>query len=314
MQINTATLAALFKGYRVQYMEAYQAGAPMWDRVAMRTPSTAATEIYHWLGAVPGMKKLLDEIQIRNLTAHSYSITNDEFEDTVAVKQADIERDTYGIYNPLFSALGLSAKQHPDELVSNLLVNGFDLKCYTGKNFFDSNHEPVKGGTKFSNVGTKKLSAANFAAARTNIKSRLNAKGRPMNLGLKLLLVVSPQNEDLAKQILQADFIQQTAKNVAGNENIGVAAVSNTLKGSADLLVWPQLAAAPDAWFLLEAGYPIKPLILQVEKEATLTSLTNPDSDHVFKKHEFLYQAYGRYNAGYGLPELAYGSDGSQAA
>ena len=314
MQINTATLAALFKGYRVQYMEAFQAGAPLWDRIAMRTPSTAASEIYHWLGSIPGMKKLIDEIQIQNLAAHNYTITNDEFENTIAVRQADIERDTYGIYNPLFSAMGLAAKQHPDELVANLLINGFGSKCYTGKNFFDSNHEPQKGKVKFSNVGTKKLSAANFTVARTNIKSRLNAQGRPMNLGMKLLLIVSPQNEDVAKAILQADYIARTAQNVAGNENIGVAGVTNTLKGSADLLVWPQLAAAPDAWFLLETGYPIKSLILQMEKEPVLTSLTNPDSDHVFKKHEFLYQAYGRYNGGYGLPELAYGSDGSAAA
>jgi len=210
--------------------------------------------------------------------------------------------------------MGLAAKQHPDELVANLLINGFTSPCYTGKNFFDLNHEPQKGGSKFSNKGTKKLSVDNFTAARANIKGRLNAKGRPMNLGKKLLLIVSPANETLARQILQADFIQQTATNKAGTENIGAAAVTNVNKGTAELLVWPQLAANPDAWFLLETGFPIRSLIFQVNKEATLQALTQPGSDHVFKKHEFLYQAYGRYNAGYGLPELAYGSTGADPA
>lgn len=300
MQINQATLAALFKGYRTQYLEAYQAGQPFWPRFAMRSPSSAAEEIYHWLGAVPGMRKLVDEIQIRNLSAHRYTIVNDEFESTAAVKEADIERDTFGVYNPLFAAMGMAAAQHPDELLGALMVAGFATECYTGKNFFDSNHEPKKGGTKFSNAGTKKLSAANYRIARANIKSRLNAEGRPMNLGRDLVLVVSPTYESTGREILQAEKI--------GNN-------TNVDRGTAKLEVWPQLSAAGEHyWFLIETGYPVKPFIHQVEKEPTLASLTNMESDHVFKKHEYLYQAYGRYNAGYGLPELAYGSTGADAA
>lgn len=301
MQINQANLAALFKGYRVQFLEAYQGAKPIWQQLAMRSPSTAAEEIYHWLGAVPGMRKLVDEIQIRNLAAHKYTIANDEFESTVAVKQADIERDTYGIYNPLFQAMGLAGAQHPDELVAALLANGFTTLCYTGKNFFDADHEPQAGGTKFSNKGTKKVSAANFETARANIKNRLNAKGRSMGLGVDLLLVVSPTYEATARKIVVAEKVD------SGNTNVN--------QGTARLLVWPQLTAvAEHAWFLIETGYPVKAFIHQVERDAQLASLTSMDSDHVFKKHEYLYQAYGRYNAGYGLPELAWGSTGADAA
>lgn len=310
MQINQATLAALFKGYRVQYMEAYQAAKPFWDQIAMRTTSTSAEELYHWLGAVPGMRKLIGEIEIRNLSANKYAISNDEWEDTVAVKQADIERDNYGIYNPLMQSLGAAARQHPDELVANLLINGFATEDYTGSNFFDVNkvQDGDEKGTKFSNKATAKLGPTSFAAARQSIKSVKNAKGRPMGLGVKLLLVVPPALESQGRQILQADFIQQTAANADAK---AVAAVSNVNKGTAELVVWPQLAGNDNAWFLLEVGMPIKPLIVQFEKEPSLTALTNPDSDHVFKKHEFLYQAYGRYQAGYGLSQLAYGSTGA---
>lgn len=316
MQINNSTLAALYKGYRVIFMAALQGASPMWPKFAMKTTSSNAEELYHWLGAVPGMRKLIGEIVIRNLSANRYSISNDEFESTVAVKQADIERDNYGIYNPLMQAMGVAAAQHPDELVANLLINGFNSRCYTGKNFFDTNHDPslgaIKGATKFTNIGTKKLSADNFRDARTNIKSRLNAEGRPMNLGLDLVLAIAPQNETLGKQILQSDFIQQTAKQ--GANVVAAAAVSNVDKGSARLEVWPQLAAEPDMWFVFDAGQPIKPFIFQEEKAVSFTSLNTPDSDHVFKKKEFLYQAYGRYNAGYGLPELAWGSTGEDDA
>jgi len=311
MQINQSTLAAPFRGYRVQFMEAYQGSTPFWDQIAMRTPSSAAEELYHWLGAVPGMKLLLGEIVIENLSANKYTIVNDEFESTVGVKQADIERDTYGIYNPLMASMGVAAKEHPDLLTANLLINGFNVNDYTGSPFFSANkvQDGNARGVKFSNFGTAQLGPTAFAAARAQIKSVKNAKGRPMGLGKKLLLIVPPALEAQARQILQADFIQQTAQQAGAT--VAAAAVTNVNKGTAELCVWPQLAGNDTMWFLLEVGMPVKPLIVQFEKEASFQSLTSPDSDHVFKRHEFLYQAYGRYNAGYGLSQLAYGSNGT---
>lgn len=310
MQINQSTLAALFKGYRTLFLEAYQAAATMWEQIALRTPSTAAEEIYHWLGSVPGMRELVGDVAVQNLSASSYAILNKEFEATVGVKQANIERDTYGIYNPLMSSMGLAARQHQDQLVAQLLTGGFSNKDYTGKNFFDNNksHEPQNSKSKtFSNKLDAPLTPESFTQARSMIKGMTNAQGRPMGLGLKLVLVVPPALETVGRQILQADFIQQTATNGQG---IAAAAVTNVNKGTAELIVWPQLAGNDTEWFLLETAFPVRPLILQVEKEPTFQSLTNPDSDHVFKKHEFLYQSYGRYNAGYGLSQLAVGSTG----
>lgn len=301
MQINQATLQSLYKGFRVLFLEAYQAGKVFWPQLAMQTTSSNAEEIYHWLGAVPGMRKLVDEIQIRNLSAHRYAIVNEEFESTVGVKSADIERDNYGVYNPLMQSMGLAGAQHKDELLATLMVGGFAQLSYTGKPFFALNHEPKAGGTKFSNKGTKKFSRDNFRTARQNLKSRLNAEGRPMNMGLDLVLVVSPKYEETAREVL-------VAERVGGGD-------TNVDKGTARLEVWPQLSAqGEDCWFLFEAGYPVKPFIIQVEKDVDLITQTNPDDHHVFMKKEFLYQAYGRYNAGFALPELAWGSTGEAAA
>jgi phage major head subunit gpT-like protein len=300
MQINATNLAALFKGYRTAFLAEYHGATPMWQKVAMKTASSSEQEIYHWLGSFPGMRKLVDEIQIQNLSAHKFAITNDEFESTIAIPQATIERDTYGIYTPNFTAMGRAAGYHPDELVSALLLDGFTELCYTGSAFFADAHEPVSGGTTFDNKTTKKLSRANFRTARANIKSRLNSKGKPMGLGIKLQLIVSPTNESLAREILVAERVD------AGNSNVDF--------NTAELVVWPALATSEYAWFLVETGLPLKPLIFQEEKPVGMTALTSATDEHVFKKHEFLYQAYGRYGAGYGLPELAYGSTGADAA
>lgn len=301
MIITSENLQALNKGFRTIFMEAYHGPEQnMVDTFCMHTTSMSAEEFYGWLGAIPGLRELVDEIQIANLVDHNYRIPNREFERTLGVKRADIERDRFGVYNPLFTALGIAAREHSDELLADVLLGGFDTKAYTGKNFFDTNHEPVKGKAKFSNKGVKKLSAANFEAARQALKSIKNTEGRPMGLGRDLVLVVSPKWEATARQIVVADMVG------GGNTNVN--------KGTARLEVWSRLAASEDAWFLLELGMPVRPFINQVEVETEFASLDNPNDDHVFKKKEFLYQAYRRGNVGYGLPELAWGSTGAEAA
>lgn len=300
MIISTETLKTLSQGFRTQYMEAYQGGTPRISAFAMRTTSRSAKEFYGWLGSVPGMKRFLGEAQIKNLVDHNFGISNVEFESTVGVQRIDILRDQFGTYNMAFPAMGVAARQHPDELLADAMVAGFTTPCYTGKNFFDANHEPQKGKVKFSNKGTKKLSRDNFRTARENIKSRRNAEGRPMNLGVDLVLVVSPKNEALGREILVAEKVG------GGNDNVD--------KGTARLDVWPQLSSAEDAWFLLENGYPIKPFIHQVEIETEFQSLTDLSSERVLIYKQFLYQAYGSYAVAGAMPELAYGSTGADAA
>ncbi len=66
-------------------------------------------------------------------------------------------------------------------------------------------------------------------------------------------------------------------------------------------------AGAP--WFLFDLSRNfMKPLIFQERKKAEFTSLTNPESDHVFLNRKFLYGADARYVAGFGFHQLAYGS------
>jgi len=304
MQINNANLADLFRGYRTQFMKAYQGADPIWPQIAMKTPSSAKQEKYAWLGSLPGMAQLLGDIPIQNVSASDYTITNNEFQSTIGVKQFDIETDTYGLYGPMFASLGAAAMQHPDDLLAQMLIDGFTTGIdYTGSPFFSSSLKyPQKGKAGFINAGNQTLSIQNFISAKANIKGRKNAQNRSMNLGKKLLLVVTPADEDLAKTICIADYDPYGATNIN--------------KGAADVVVFNALTtySSDRPWFLLEVGMEVRPLIVQFNQEAKLLSLTNPDSDHVFKNHEFLYQAYGRYNTGYGLPELAYGSTGTVAS
>lgn len=305
MQINRQNLLNLYTAFKTQFWAGYQAAPDdITNSIALRTQSSAAQEVHHWLGAFPGMKEFIDEITIENIAAHNYTIPNKEWYDAIAVKQADVERDEaggVGLYGPRFRIMGDIAKQHEGERVADLLVNGFTRKCYDGKNFYDTDHEPLPGKTKFTNVGTKKLSQANFRTARVNLKQRKNAAGRAMKLGRDLVLLTGVKNEDLAREILKAERLANGATNVD--------------KDSARHIAWAEIDVInPEFWALVDFGFPMKPLIVQDEKAIQLIAQDKPEDDCVFNNHEFRYQAYKRQGFGYGLPETIWASDGSTAA
>lgn len=299
MQINQANLADLYKSLKVIFVDAIQGAKPQWDQVAMRVSSSGAVNIYHWLAALPGMREFIGEATIQNAGGNKWSVANRKFESTIGIKREDIERDQIGFYNPLMASLGIAGAEHPDELIADLLLNGFSKLDYTGLAFFAANkpHNPddSKSG-KFSNVGTKKLAASSYAAAKAQLKSVKNGAGRPMGLGRKLQLIVSPTNEDAAKEILKAE------RNAAGATNIQ--------RDSAELVVMNRLGDSL-AWFIQEAGLPFRPIIFQEEVALKLNTLNSVDDSYVLLKDEFLFQAYARHNASYGLSQLIWGSDGT---
>lgn len=302
MVITSATLQAVNKNVRTTFWEAYHGGGPaLVDQFAMRAGSSSSENIYGWLGVIPGLVELIGEFAIANLLEHAYAIRNKEYGRIIGVKRTDIERDNLGTYTGLFQALGIAVKQHPDELLFSAMTGGFTQRCYTGNFFFGTDHEPKAGGTKFTNIGTKKFSATNFDTARQNLLSRLNYEGRPMNLGSKLVLVVSPTYDKTARDVVIADNLASGA--------------TNTLKGTATLVTSPRLAGASEHnWFLFDLGQPVRPFINQVEVETEFTSQDQLTDDSVFNLSEFRHKAYRRGNVGYGMPELAYGSTGADAA
>ncbi|MDP1580642.1 MAG: Mu-like prophage major head subunit gpT family protein [Candidatus Didemnitutus sp.] len=113
--------------------------------------------------------------------------------------------------------------------------------------------------------------------------------------------LVSPKWDKTARDIVLAD-------NLANGG-------TNTLKGTARLVTSARLAgASEDNWFLFDLGQPVKPFINQEEVPTEFTNQESLNDDSVFEKSEFRYKAYRRGNVGYGMPELAYGSTGADAA
>lgn len=152
MIINQSTVQAVYAGFSTVFNEAYGAVEPLHTKVAMVVPSSVREETYAWLGAFPKMREWIGERQIKNLSLHSYTIKNKDWEAAIEVDRNDIEDDAIGIYRPIMAELGRAAAVHPDELVFGLLKNGFTTACFDGQYFFDTDH-PVGSGTVSNHGG-----------------------------------------------------------------------------------------------------------------------------------------------------------------
>lgn len=299
MIVNQQALRDVYQSFNTVFNKAFSEVEVNYPKVAMEVPSETRSETYAWLGAAPSMREWIGDRQIANLSAYSYAIHNRDFELTVSVPRNDIEDDLIGVFKPMFQELAYSARRHPDELVFGLFPEAFTAKCFDGQPFISDQHKTGISGQKpvtQSNKGTYKLTPESYGAARTQMMSLLNEEGRPLYI-VPNLLVVAPQKEAVARTILMADEIHQKV---------------NIYKGTAEILVVPELAANPEQWFLLCTKRPVKPFIFQNRRKPQLVAKTNPNDDNVFMNKEYIYGVDARYNAGYGLWQLAYGSTGAE--
>jgi phage major head subunit gpT-like protein len=292
--VNRSSLTDTMRGFKTVFMRAYESASTYSGDLAMRVDSTSRQEEYRWLGAFPGLTEWLGDRAVKDLAQEAFVLKNKDFEATVAVSRNDIEDDNLGVYAPLFSQLGVNARQHPDELIFAALADGFSKTCFDSQFYFDVDH-PNGLQASWSNKATTVLSAAEYETARQTMMSYLNEEGRPMRV-TPTHLIVPPQLEKTALDIVRADLT--------------TGGVSNVWRHSADVIVAPELAATPTYWFLADLKKPIKPFILQMRKEPEFVALDNASDEGAFMRKEYVYGVDYRGAVGYGLPHLIFGSTG----
>lgn len=296
MVVNASTIAGLYKSFNTIFNEAMSAAQPQYPKIAMTVPSSTRSNGYVWLGAWPKMREWIGDRELRKLKAYDYEIKNKTWESTVEIPAEEIEDDTYGVYNPVVSAMGVSVKLHPDELEFALLAGGFTKKGYDGKTFFATDHD--SGSNKLTDV----FAAAGFEKAVQKLLEVKDDKERPLFAGTeKLTLTVGPALNGAARRLLNNEFLSVAS---GSTEN-------NIWKGAADLVVSPLITSAT-AWFLTCDFAGLKPLIFQERRKPRFIQKDNPvESDVVFMRNKFIFGADARYEAGYGLHQLAIGSTGA---
>lgn len=143
-QVITAQLLRnLFVAFKTNYQAGFAGVAPTWSQIATEIPSTTAANEYGWFDLLPSLRLWVGDRFIHRLKLQGYRVVNDDWEMTFGVKRPHIEDDNLGIYKPIFTEQGRSAAVHPDELVYDVLGQGFDAECFDGQPFFDQDHPVI---------------------------------------------------------------------------------------------------------------------------------------------------------------------------
>ena len=284
-------------GLRTVFFEAYEAAPGDWGRISTVVPSEHDTEKYAWLGSVPKVREFKDERVPAGLLAHDYSIKNKTWEASIAVDRAAFEDDEYGQIKIRVQELAQEVKRHQDELVFGMVKDGFAALCYDGQYFFNTDHAEGDSGTQ-SNKGTSALSASALQSAFTVMMKFKDDKGKPMGI-VPDTLVVPPDLKWTATELLESVYAPEVVSGKTDTRR-------NVLSGVVELIVSPYLTDTND-WFLLSTRRIVKPVIFQSRVPIEFAALEG-ESEAGFMRDQFVYGVRARYNVGYGLWQLAYGS------
>lgn len=143
MIINTSNLENLRVGFSTAFKRGLGQASTAYGRIATTVPSSTKENRYGWLKKLPNLREWIGPRVVNGIEEADYSIRNKTFELTIGVDRDDIRDDNLGTYTPLFVEMGESVQAQPDQLVFNLIKNGWSSLCFDGQNFFDTDHPVV---------------------------------------------------------------------------------------------------------------------------------------------------------------------------
>jgi phage major head subunit gpT-like protein len=301
--INQSQIADAFTSYSTIYHTALQALREpdmFWEQLATLVPSNSAVTQHNWLGDLPGMREWDGDRRIKQIEAHGYTLENLEWESSIEVKLKDFEDDTLGIYRPHVASMPRVAMEHRLDLLVTQLATGFTATGYDGLAFFSDSHE---SGDNLLTASLDDTGA--FASARTLMAKVVDDSGHPMRV-TPTHLIYGPGNIAVAEALLEAQLTTDGASNTNYKRVQPVMSpllVDNALGIAAN--DWALM------WFLVDLSKPIKPLIFQMRREIEFHEVIRQEDADVFMRRAVKFGVDARYNAGYGLHQLAVGSTGA---
>jgi phage major head subunit gpT-like protein len=300
MLINRANLDTLFQTFMSKFTDAQKAAATRpnpnaltVEDIAIAMLVTGAGTVHSWLEQIKGIHEWIGERNIRNLTIGQLTVTNRDFENTIAVRRNDIEDDQYGMFAPLIGMMGSDAEQIWKKLaLAALTGNGL---WADGNAFFCSGR--ILGDSTITNAVTTALSKTAVEAGLAAMQGWTLHGGEPADVAPECL-IVGPSLEGTARLICEAVLV-----NDGNNVQVSNVSPARRLK----LLIDNTLVGANAAkWYITgrKGGIPV--VCVQKRKLPVLTRMDRDTDENVFMRNEYLYGTDCRGEAFLTLPFLAY--------
>lgn len=293
MEFSQHNMTDLFKGFSTLVNRGLGTVYTGWKDWANEVKSGTLIQSYPQMILNGSMREWIGDRVINHVGAQKMDVMNRDFENTVCVERNAIKDDEYGVYGPMFEALGTNAGNLWGQLAADALCspgNWMDGAAFYGEREF--------GESVINNsMGAVELTIANYEAARARMMGFCGADGKPLLL-IPDTLVCGPLLEGKAKTIFNAETVA-----------VDGVQVSNIHKGECRIDMCPWLVGdRAKYWFLVCTTRGVKPFILQKREENPLQRLDQEDDENVFYRRECIYGLHYRGASAAVIPQLVIGA------
>lgn len=302
MDPTGANLQIFFTGLQVAWQKAYTQSAVWYDGVSSVLPSSTELEQYGWMDKVSQLTQWIGPRTVNALPTRTRIITNLDWQRTDSIPRNKFLDDKFGLFT--FSAQDMgqaTAKVHDIQLTKIIQgpVTTFTGTAATGNpvafdgvTFFNANH-PVDidvgttgpYGVYANDFPTTAMTPTGYESGRAAMRAYIGRDGIPLGIEPDLL-IVPPQLEGAAKQLIEAPSIAPSAF-ADGQTQVG--ANFNIWKGTAKYLVIAEMANQPKTWYLADTKRSIRPFVTQLRQAPQFIYLMNPNDPNVFWQKDFIW-------------------------
>lgn len=145
--INLEDVQVLNRVFNAAFIAGLGAAPVEYQLFTQIAPSTAKTEDFSWLGAVPTVREWLGARVHKKLAGHNYAITNRKWESTVDIEREVLEDNGALGHAARIQDMGKEANDHRGRLAWSTFAAGKVGTCYDGGAFFRTNHKPDPDGS-----------------------------------------------------------------------------------------------------------------------------------------------------------------------
>ncbi len=285
---------ALEKGLKTEFNKAYnEAKQPDLMGITTKITSKSNLEKYGWIGDMPQLREWIGDRHVKSALDHDYTITNRDWESTIAVDRNEIEDDQMGIILPRIRTLAKRAKEHPMVLLSDLIVNGTTLLAYDGSAYFADRTAP--NDNLLAGTGTTEAQIlTDMSTVRAAMMRFQDDNGEPLGMQFDTVVIPPELIDTFTKILSSATYI---TANASGVDNVW----KSTLK---QVIVNHRLSDVND-WYAFAADRPLRPLIYQERKAPEFVSLNKSTDPEMFMRKRMLFGVDYRGAAGYGFFQQA---------
>jgi len=305
-----AALGVTVEGIKGQFRMVYEEalGGMWWPTLAMKFASSNDQEIYKWLGMSPSMRKWVDGRQAKGLRGSGVTIVNEPYEATLSIFKEELRRDKTGQIRLRISEMARKAAEHPQKLLSALMVAGLTEEGYDGQFFFDTDHSEGDSG-----VQSNKLDSADYPTLDVVDKeyptpdemakaimsciqhfyTYLDDKGDPINGEAQQFSVMVP-----VKGTLYSSALEAVRANMLST---GASVRDNTLPKVFNVSVVPNPRLTwTDQFIVHRTDGSAKPYILQEELPVSEDARLD-DSTEAFLNRRYLFGVEWNGGVGFGF-------------